>query len=356
MTGPGRSPFQYSLRTLLLLFVVAASSLGVFGAWGILHFALAVGLAVYLCEAKALWPLGYLMLILLGFVAMIGIFLAARVKSAQEEVHYGNCLNQIKQLLLTVSNYYYYAGGGNFPPAYTVDKNGNRLHSWRTLVLRYMEYGPLYKSFDLTKPWDAPEHKTQVATPLREFVCPDDRNAYAAGAAQTNYFAVVGPNSAWDQSRHVASTGEEASHTIMLVEVADSGIAWAEPRDVSLETLSVTDARGQGRPISSNHHPPDEFFYTYDHVSGTVVAMADGSVHFLRTDNLSRDELRKILQIGGCTDEVLAAQGNFYSGRRLHWPNIVALAVWLISVGTLLTAAVRGRKARFAPAEVAAPP
>jgi prepilin-type processing-associated H-X9-DG protein len=92
--------------------------------------------------------------------------------------------------------------------------------------------------------------------------------------------------------------------------------------------------------LSSNHRPPDSFFYTYTHSSGVNVAMADGSVQFLRTDNLSRDELRTILEIGGCTDEVLRSQGDFHSARRLNWRNIAALAAWLLSVGTLLAAAV----------------
>ena len=30
--------------------------------------------------------------------------------------------------------------------------------------------------------------------------------------------------------------------------------------------------------------------------------------------------------------------------RSVNWPNIAALAVWLLSVGTLLTCAVRGKK------------
>ena len=36
---PSNSRFQYSLRTLLLLFVVLGSSLAVFGVWGIVVFA-----------------------------------------------------------------------------------------------------------------------------------------------------------------------------------------------------------------------------------------------------------------------------------------------------------------------------
>ena len=51
---PPSPPFQFSLRTLLLLFVVLGSSLAVFGAWGIVVFGLAVGLAIYLHEVESL--------------------------------------------------------------------------------------------------------------------------------------------------------------------------------------------------------------------------------------------------------------------------------------------------------------
>jgi hypothetical protein len=135
----------------------------------------------------------------------------------------------------------------------------------------------------------------------------------------------------------------------MLVEVANSGITWAEPRDFSLDALGIVDGNSRTPAMSSNHRPTEEFFYTYDRCSGVVVGMANGSVTSLRTDNLSSDELRKILQIGGFTDKVIRSQAGIYAGRRLNWPNIAALAVWLVSVGTMLTAAVRSRKARFAP-------
>jgi CDP-diglyceride synthetase len=42
------------LRTLLLLFVVLGSSLAVFGGWGIVVFALATGLAVFLRHVESL--------------------------------------------------------------------------------------------------------------------------------------------------------------------------------------------------------------------------------------------------------------------------------------------------------------
>jgi hypothetical protein len=44
-------------------------------------------------------------------------------------------------------------------------------------------------------------------------------------------------------------------------------------------------------------------------------------------------------------EEEVDSLGDLYdSHRRLNWPNIAALAVWLLSVGLLLTRAVRSRK------------
>ena len=63
---PPTPPFQFSLRTLLLLFVVLGSSLAVFGGWGIVVFGLVVGLAIYLYRAKS-----YRLLILFLLVSLI---------------------------------------------------------------------------------------------------------------------------------------------------------------------------------------------------------------------------------------------------------------------------------------------
>ncbi len=56
---PPCPPFQFTLRTLLLLFVVLGSSLAVFGAWGLAVFGLVAGLAVYLRQIKSLSLLSY---------------------------------------------------------------------------------------------------------------------------------------------------------------------------------------------------------------------------------------------------------------------------------------------------------
>ncbi len=135
----------------------------------------------------------------------------------------------------------------------------------------------------------------------------------------------------------LSDIGLEASNTIMLVEVVNSGIQWLEPRDLSVDALGDTDGKSPAVVPRSQHEGGLSFFY-YDS-PGVNVATADGSVHSLFFGGLSREELGKILQIGGCGPDVI----DKFSQRRLNWPNIAALAVRLLSVGTLLTGAVRGR-------------
>ena len=62
--------------------------------------------------------------------------------------------NNAKQLALGILNYE--ARNGHFPPAYTVDESGKALHSWRVLVLPYLESGQLYDKIRLDEPWDSP--------------------------------------------------------------------------------------------------------------------------------------------------------------------------------------------------------
>ena len=50
---PPTPPFQFTLRTLLLLFVVLGSSLAVFGGWGVVVFGLAAVFAMVLRRSES---------------------------------------------------------------------------------------------------------------------------------------------------------------------------------------------------------------------------------------------------------------------------------------------------------------
>ncbi len=350
---PNRPGSQYSLQTLLLLFVVLGSSLAVFGAWGIVVFALTVGLAIYLHRVESLWSLTELALVVLCLMCLLTCLLLPAVQSAGRVARRAVCQNNLKQIALALL--YYHQTNGCFPPAYLADKNGKPMHSWRVLILPYMEMKALYDTYDFTEPWDGPKNKKLSATWLQGYVCPSETNAYGPGAARTSYVAVVGRNAAWagTKSRKLGPVDFPggASNTIMVVEVANSGIPWMEPRDLSLDALAAAGAKSPALTVSSNHGQSEDFFFTYDPCCGAHVAMADGSVHYLPPGSLSTENLRKILQVGGYRgEENRPGDVPYDAGRRLNWPNIAALAVWLLSVGALLYRAVRSRKAKLPPA------
>ena len=338
---------QFSLRTLLLLFLVLSSSMAVFGAAGIVVFALTVGLAICVRQVESLWSLLPFAFAVLCLMCLLGLLLPA-LESRCGSGPFAPCASNLHNIALALHLYEqeYHC----FPPAYVADKNGKPMHSWRVLILPYLDQDGLYRAYDFNEPWDGPKNSKLLAKRPSPYACPSDPTAHTSGATQTNYVAVVGPSAAWpgEKSRRLdpADFSGRISATIMVVETADSGISWADPRDLALDTLGVGDGNLPALTVSSRHRCREEFFFISDHGFGANVAMADGCVRSLAPGNLSTENLRKILQIGGYREEEAFSNGGYYrEQRRLNWPNIIALAVWLVSVGMLLFVAVRGRTA-----------
>ncbi len=349
MTTPETQPaepnpqraFQFSLRTLLLLFVVLGSSLAVFGAWGIVVFGLVVMLAIYIHRVKSLLSLAHLALAVLCLMCLIGMLMPAIAGGGASPRQ--QCAMHLDPIAGALQKYH--ATNGCFPPAYVADKNGKPMHSWRTLLLPYLDHNDLYKAYDFTEPWDGPKNKRLSAIHVSEFACPSDPGAKGPNANETSYVAVVGPNGAWTGEKPRKMGDFPApSHTIILVEVANSGISWAEPTDLSLDESGAADGKFT-LDVSSRHSNHSNFFFTYDRRAGINVVMGDGSVCYVPSGGLSAANLRKILAIGGCDRwDIDRYEEDYDLTRRPNWPNIAALAAWLLSAGMLLTKAVRSRK------------
>ena len=89
----------------------------------------------------------------LALLIVIGLLLPMR-RTASEAARRTGCgfnLRGIAQALQVYAKEH-----GSLPPAYTKDAQGRPLHSWRTLILPYMEEKQLFDTIDLTKPWDDP--------------------------------------------------------------------------------------------------------------------------------------------------------------------------------------------------------
>ena len=48
---------------------------------------------------------------------------------------------------------------GCFPPAYVADASGRPMHSWRVLILPYLDQQQLYDQYDFSEPWNGPNNQ-----------------------------------------------------------------------------------------------------------------------------------------------------------------------------------------------------
>ena len=202
--------------------------------------------------------------VVLGCGGILVALLLPAVQAAREAARRMECSNNLKQIGLALHNY---ADKYNsFPPAYTVDQNGKPLHSWRTLILPFLEQEPLYRQIDLNEPWDSPKNLAISQIRIKVFVCPSDPDM----SAHTCYMAVTGRGALFegDKGPRFADVTDGTSNTLMVVEVEGISANWMEPKDIDIEQF-VTSTGGPGGPGAK-------------HPGGFNVLFADGSVRFLR--------------------------------------------------------------------------
>ena len=211
-------------------------------------------------------------------VVLVAFLLPPVTRGSRPAARRTQCKNNLKQIGLALHNYADHYGA--FPPAYTVDAKGRPLHSWRTLLLPYLDQVPLYETIDLSKPWDDPANAEAFKTNIAAYRCPSS----TAPAGQTTYMAVVASEGAFRpaESRRISDFTDGTSNTLMVIEVdAEHAVHWMSPVDAD-ESLVL----GFG--------PKSKLLHT----GGTHVLLADGAVRFL-SQELSADIRRALITIAG---------------------------------------------------------
>lgn len=172
------------------------------------------------------------------------------------------CRNNLRQILLALHNYSDHYG--SLPPAYTVDAKGKPLHSWRTLILPYVDQAPLYQKIDFSKPWDHPANAVAFNTAIPFYQCPSNRGL---PPNHTTYLAVSSPNACFhaDKPRKLSEITDGLVFTLIVIEVPlDKSIPWMAPIDADEKLIIGI------RPTSK-----------LPHTDGVNAAIADGRVaHF----------------------------------------------------------------------------
>ncbi|MEZ6034377.1 MAG: DUF1559 domain-containing protein [Planctomycetaceae bacterium] len=186
------------------------------------------------------------------------------------------CKNNLKQIGLALHNYH--DDYGAFPPAYTVDSEGRPLHSWRTLLLPYLEHSNLYQEIDFSKPWNDPVNAAVFEVSINEFQCP----SLSIPKNHTTYLGVNGPDSFFNANaaRIISEITDGTSNTLTVVEVPyDQSVPWMAPQDADEASILQLTEDSQ-----------------LAHTGGYQGLIADGSVRFISV-RLDQSTLRALLTI-----------------------------------------------------------
>ena len=163
---------------------------------------------------------------------------------------------------------------GRYPPPVIKDPNGVAMHSWRVMLLPYLQENELYNQYDRSKPWNDPDNLAIQYQIPNVYLHPESggagwssASAYYLIAGNGTLFPVAGP-------LRPDEITDDASQTILLVEgmpMTTSG-SWTEPID--LDFASVT-----GDLLSGSANEPGGLSD-----GGVTMATADGRGHFVPSD------------------------------------------------------------------------
>lgn len=219
-----------------------------------------------------------LLVVLCVIVVLIGIFLPS-VNRGREPARRAQCRNNLKQIGLALHNYH--DAWGTFPPAYTVGADGKRLHSWRTLLLPYLDQQALYARIDLSKAWDDPVNLEAFKASAPVYHCP----SLLAPNDKTTYLAVVTPHSVLraGSSCRIRDITDGTSNTLVVIESrAEHAVPWMAPQDANESVVSAL------RTAKSKHN----------HVGGGHALLTEGAVRFI-SENIEVTTLLGLTTVAG---------------------------------------------------------
>jgi hypothetical protein len=189
-----------------------------------------------------------------------------------------------------------------FPPAVVKGPDGTLWHSWRVLILPYIEQQPLYEQYRWDEPWNGPNNRTLLARMPELY-----RDPYAEPGSDepvTPFVAITGKNACFSDKgvqaneqgefpgkggRSLADITDGTSNTIMLgLAEANSSVPWMKPEDIVVDENfpGIGQPGGLGAPIRRGDS------------AATLAVFCDGAIHVLGAD-VPLETQRALLSING---------------------------------------------------------
>jgi len=190
-----------------------------------------------------------------------------------------------------------------FPPAVVLGPDGKPWHSWRVLLLPYLEQGNLHRQYDFSSPWDSPTNIKLAAKIVEAYRDPSRK----ADDPATGYAALVGADALFSpdgvrmmseddfpaclsrgRQRFFQDVTDGATNTIAFATVpSERSIPWTKPEDIVCGDAFP----GIGKPAGLGAIDTGA-------VRVALTAFADGTVHVLAADK-DPAELRKLITRAG---------------------------------------------------------
>jgi hypothetical protein len=185
-------------------------------------------------------------------------------------------INSMRRITISLHNFY--QAYQHLPPQSLVSRTGERLLSWRVLILPYLDQNELYQQFHLDEPWDSP-HNLTLLEKMPEVYKPSSVDT-PVPAGFTTFQATLTADSPFGKRGKpltFADILDGLSNTIWLVEAPlDKAVEWTKPADL------IVDAENPIRSLTTANQ------------KGFLAAMLDGSVHHLDT-TIPQETLKALL-------------------------------------------------------------
>ncbi|EAQ77573.1 hypothetical protein DSM3645_08236 [Blastopirellula marina DSM 3645] len=189
------------------------------------------------------------------------------VSTPRDVSRFINVSNELKQIALAL--HYYHDTFGAFPPAYLADENGKPMHSWRVLILPFLEEHALYDRYDFSQPWDGPEN-LELLPELPE--CYEDPRLETDDPGLTTCQVIAAPGAVFDPEFgpvKFPDITDGTPNTILVIENLGRPVPWTKPVDMNWDDVAA------GVPL---YNAPRDI---------VVVVMVDGSVRRIQKEDLS---------------------------------------------------------------------
>ncbi len=196
------------------------------------------------------------------------------------------CTNNLKQIALALHNYH--AAYDALPPAYIADEHGRPMHSWRVLLLPFLEQQGLYDQYDFREPWNGPNNIKLLPKMPSFFECLSSHPTGPAVSTFTSYVVISGPGTMFPggESIRLDQVTDILAETLMVVETANVRIPWTKPEDLDLRTMGLH-VNDRDYPSISSNHP-----------GGANATMGDATCHFV-PESITAIRLRALATIAG---------------------------------------------------------